>query len=62
MSEDPDATELPHGDDAVLGNDDSGRLHRRPGGDMSWLTEHLGPNPVADKLIGQIGALMVGST
>jgi dihydrofolate reductase len=30
------------------------------GGDMSWLTEHLGPNPVADELVGQIGALLVG--
>jgi dihydrofolate reductase len=33
-----------------------------PGGDMSWLTEHLGgPNPVVDDLIGQIGALLVGN-
>jgi dihydrofolate reductase len=31
-----------------------------PGGDMSWLTEHLGPNPTVDGLIGQIGALLVG--
>ena len=31
-----------------------------PGGDMSWLTEHLGPNPTVDALIGQIGALLVG--
>ncbi len=23
-----------------------------PGGDMSWLTEHLGPNPAVDALIG----------
>jgi dihydrofolate reductase len=30
------------------------------GGDMSWLTEHLGPNPAIDDLIGQIGALLVG--
>ena len=28
-----------------------------PGGDMSWLTEHLGPNPTVDELIGEIGAL-----
>jgi dihydrofolate reductase len=32
-----------------------------PGGDMSWLTEHLGPNPTVDDLIGQIGALLVGN-
>ncbi|HEX6500096.1 MAG TPA: dihydrofolate reductase family protein [Micromonosporaceae bacterium] len=32
-----------------------------PGGDMSWLTEHLGPNPVIDRLIGDIGALLVGN-
>ncbi|GAB3797094.1 dihydrofolate reductase family protein [Micromonospora zhanjiangensis] len=32
-----------------------------PGGDMSWLTEHLGPNPMVDDLIGRIGALLVGN-
>lgn len=32
-----------------------------PGGDMSWLTEHLGPNPAVDELIGRIGALLVGN-
>lgn len=32
-----------------------------PGGDMSWLTEHLGPNPAVDELIGTIGALLVGN-
>ncbi|HEX8857929.1 MAG TPA: dihydrofolate reductase family protein [Actinomycetes bacterium] len=31
------------------------------GGDMSWLTEHLGPNPTVDELVGQIGALLVGN-
>jgi dihydrofolate reductase len=31
-----------------------------PGGDMQWLTRHLGPNPVADGLVSQIGALLVG--
>lgn len=31
------------------------------GGDMSWLTEHLGPNPIAEDLIGNIGALLVGN-
>ncbi|MGJ6963177.1 dihydrofolate reductase family protein [Streptosporangium sp. G11] len=32
-----------------------------PGGDMSWLTEHLGPNPTVDKLVDEIGALLVGN-
>src|SRR5438445_13345084 len=32
-----------------------------PGGDMSWLTEYLGPNPAVDGLIGDIGALLVGN-
>jgi dihydrofolate reductase len=31
-----------------------------PGGDMSWLTEFLAPNPTVDDLINQIGALLVG--
>lgn len=30
------------------------------GGDMSWLTEHLGPNPLVDDLIDDIGSLLVG--
>ncbi len=32
-----------------------------PGGDMSWLTAYLGPNPTVDRLIGRIGALLVGN-
>jgi dihydrofolate reductase len=32
-----------------------------PGGDMSWLTPHLGPNPLADLLMRQIGALLMGN-
>ena len=32
-----------------------------PGGDMSWLADHLGPNPAVDDLIGQIGSLLVGA-
>jgi len=32
-----------------------------PGGDMSWLTEHLAPDPAVDELIAQIGALLVGN-
>jgi dihydrofolate reductase len=31
-----------------------------PGGDMSWLTSYLGPNPTADGLVDQIGALLIG--
>jgi dihydrofolate reductase len=32
-----------------------------PGGDMSWLTEHLEPNPTVDEVTGKIGALLVGN-
>ncbi|MEV4420999.1 dihydrofolate reductase family protein [Patulibacter sp. NPDC049589] len=32
-----------------------------PGGDMSWLTAHLGPNPEAEALPATIGALLVGA-
>lgn len=31
------------------------------GGDMSWLTEYLGPDPEVDDLVGDIGALLVGN-
>jgi dihydrofolate reductase len=32
------------------------------GGDMSWLTEHLGaPNPTVDELIPRIGCLLIGN-
>lgn len=32
-----------------------------PGGDMSWLTPFLGPNPTADGLVERIGALLIGN-
>ncbi|KAB2345668.1 dihydrofolate reductase family protein [Actinomadura rudentiformis] len=32
-----------------------------PGGDMLWLTDHLGANPLVDELLGDIGALLVGN-
>lgn len=32
-----------------------------PGGDMSWLTEFIGPNPAADELVGRIGAILAGN-
>jgi dihydrofolate reductase len=32
-----------------------------PDGDMSWMTDFLGPNPVVDDLISQTGALLVGN-
>lgn len=32
-----------------------------PGGDMSWLTDHLGPEPAVDDLIPQIGAILAGN-
>jgi dihydrofolate reductase len=31
-----------------------------PGGDMSWLTPHLSPDPAVADLIPRIGALLVG--
>jgi hypothetical protein len=31
-----------------------------PGGDMSWMVDYLGPNPVVDQLIRQTGAILVG--
>jgi dihydrofolate reductase len=32
-----------------------------PGGDMSWMTDYIGPNPVVDELISGTGALLVGN-
>jgi dihydrofolate reductase len=32
-----------------------------PGGDMSWLTEYLGPNPTVDGIVDDVGALLVGN-
>ena len=32
-----------------------------PGGDMGWLSEHLGPNPLVDDLVPLIGSLLVGA-
>ncbi|MEU4575774.1 dihydrofolate reductase family protein [Nonomuraea sp. NPDC023979] len=31
-----------------------------PGGDMSWLTPYLGPDPMADRLVGRVGAILAG--
>lgn len=31
-----------------------------PGGDMSWLTPYLEPNPVVDELITRVGAVLAG--
>lgn len=31
-----------------------------PGGDMSWLAAHLGPDPTAERIMRQTGALLVG--
>ena len=31
-----------------------------PGDDMSWLADHLGPNPTAEEVLAQIGALLIG--
>jgi dihydrofolate reductase len=32
-----------------------------PGGDQSWMTDYLGPNPLAEALIDDVGALLVGA-
>ncbi|MBB5132663.1 dihydrofolate reductase [Thermocatellispora tengchongensis] len=32
-----------------------------PGGDMSWLTPHLGPNPLVDDLITRVGSILAGN-
>ena len=32
-----------------------------PGGDMSWMTPYLGPDPLVDDLAGDVGALLVGN-
>jgi dihydrofolate reductase len=32
-----------------------------PGGDMSWMTAYLGPNPVVDELITRTGAILAGN-
>jgi dihydrofolate reductase len=31
-----------------------------PGGDMGWLTPHIGPNPAVPEFIAEVGALLVG--
>jgi hypothetical protein len=31
-----------------------------PGDDMAWLGDYLGPNPTADEVLAQIGALLIG--
>jgi dihydrofolate reductase len=31
-----------------------------PGGDMSWLADFLGPNETAERIVDQIGAILVG--
>jgi dihydrofolate reductase len=33
-----------------------------PGGDMSWMSDYLGPNPAVDELITRTGAILVGNT
>jgi dihydrofolate reductase len=32
-----------------------------PGDDMAWLGDYLGPNPTADEVLAQIGALLIGN-
>jgi len=33
-----------------------------PGGDMSWLAGHVGPNPAVEEIMNRTGALLVGHT
>ncbi len=32
-----------------------------PGGDVSWMADYLGPNPVVDQLIARTGAILAGN-
>jgi dihydrofolate reductase len=32
-----------------------------PGDDMGWMNEYFGPNPTAEKVISQIGAVLIGA-
>ncbi len=32
-----------------------------PGGDMSWMADYAGPNPVVDELISRTGAILAGN-
>lgn len=32
-----------------------------PGDDMGWLGDYFGPNPTADEVLSQIGALLIGA-
>jgi RibD C-terminal domain len=32
-----------------------------PSGDMSWMTDYLGPNPIVDELITRTGAILAGN-
>ncbi|MEV6599201.1 dihydrofolate reductase family protein [Actinoplanes sp. NPDC051346] len=31
-----------------------------PDGDMSWMTPHLGPDPLVDDLVADVGAILAG--
>jgi dihydrofolate reductase len=32
-----------------------------PGGDASWMTEYLGPDPLLEDVVAEVGALLVGN-
>ena len=32
-----------------------------PGGDMSWMSDYIGPNPIVDELITRTGAIIAGN-
>ncbi len=33
----------------------------RPGGDVSWMSDSVGPNPTVDQILAQIGAVLIGA-
>jgi hypothetical protein len=32
-----------------------------PGDDMGWMGDYVGPNPTANDVLGQIGAVLIGA-
>lgn len=55
------STEVGHGKGTVSATMSLDGFIAGPGGDMSWLTPYLGPNPLAEDLVGRIGALLIGN-
>jgi hypothetical protein len=49
----------PYGQVPVFRGDVTRRVYRRADGDMSWLADHVGPNPVVVQLITATGAILL---